>query len=146
MKYAYIIFEEITGEHMGVCTSMEDAIMYTQKLQKQSGMRNSKFPEERYVWTQLPLIEHKDLPSFTGNIGFKRMGSYNPLSGWDLIPVGLVDNNSSALLIDYTDKIPDVQFEIGAFGNIRFTVTSSAYIPEDEVLEYVQKKYEEWVK
>ena len=39
MKYAYIIFEEITGTQIGVCTSMEEAIAYTQKLQKQSDMR-----------------------------------------------------------------------------------------------------------
>ena len=146
MKYAYIVFEEITGEHMGVCTSMEDAIMYTQKLQKQSDMRGSKFPEERYAWTQLPLIEHKDVPSFKGNIGFKRTGSYSPQSGWDIIPVGLVQDDSTDLLINYTDKMPDVQFEIGARGSVRFTVKSSAYVPEDEVLEYVQKKYKEWVK
>ena len=146
MKYAYIVFEEITGEHMGVCTSMEDAIMYAQKLQRQSDMRDSKFPEERYAWTQLPLIEHKDVPSFKGNIGFKRIGSYTPLTGWYLAPIGLVDHSSTELLIDYTDKLPDVQFEIGAFGNVRFTVKSSAYVSEDEVLEYVQKKYAEWVK
>ena len=146
MKYAYMVFEENTGEHMGVCTSMEDAIMYTQKLQKQSDMRDSKFPEERYAWAQLPLIEHEDVPSFTGNIGFKRMGSYTPLCGWYLAPIGLVDNNSTELLINYTDNLPDVQFEIGACGNIRFTVTSSAYLPENEVLEYVQEKYKEWVK
>lgn len=146
MNYAYMIFEENTGEHMGVCTSMEDAIMYTQKLQKQSDMRGSKFPEERYVWTQLPLIEHNDIPAFKGNIGFKRMGSYTPLSGWYLAPIGLVDNDSTELLIDYTDNLPDVQFEIGSFGNIKFTVTSSAYLPEDEVLEFVQNKYKEWVK
>ena len=98
---------------MGVCTSMEDAIMYTQKLQKQSDMRGSKFPEEHYAWTQLPLIEHKDVPSFKGNIGFKRIGSYTPLNGWHLAPIGLVDHSSTELLIDYTDKLPDVQFEIG---------------------------------
>ena len=146
MKYAYIIFEEITGEQMGVCTSMEDAIMYTRKLQEQSNSRQGKFPEERYAWAQLPLVEHKDVPVFSGNIGFKRTGSYSPQGGWDLMPVGLVAYDSDDLLVDYTDKIPDVRFELGVLGHVKFTVTSSAYVPEDEVLEYVKDKYKEWVK
>lgn len=146
MKYAYIIFEEVSGEQIGICTSMEDAIMYTRKLQKQSDMRGSTFPEEHYAWTQLPLIDHKDVPVFTGNIGFRRSGSYSPQYGWDIVPVGLVQDDSADLLINYTDNMPDVQFEIGARGSVRFTVTSSAYLPEDEVLEYVKDKYREWVK
>ena len=146
MKYAYIIFEENSGTQIGVCTSMEEAIAYTRKLQKQSEMREGKFPEEHYAWTQLPLIEHKDVPSFSGNIGFKRIGSYTPWGGWDIIPMGLVQDDSTDLLIDYTDNIPDVTFRIGTCGHVSFEVVSSAYVPEDEVLEFVKEKYREWVK
>ena len=146
MKYAYIICEQISGTQIGVCTSMEDAITYTKKLQKQSDTRLSKFPEEHYTWTQLPIIESKDLPSFNSNIGFKRTGSYTPWDGWAITPMGLIGDDSDDLLINYTDNIPDVNFEIGICGCVKFTVISSAYIPEEEILEFVKQKYEEWVK
>lgn len=145
MKYAYIIFEEITGTQICICSSMEDAIMYTRKLQKQSDMRVSE-RKEHYAWTQLPLIEHKDVPYFTGNIGFKRTGSYNPQLGWYIDSLGLVNYNSENLIINYTDNIPDVQFEITSLGGINFTVISSAYLSDIEVLEFVKDKYMEWLK
>lgn len=146
MKYAYVVVEERSGTNIGVCMSMEQAIAYTRKLQKLSDARVSKFPEEHYTWFQLPLIDEKEIPAFGGNIGFRRSGSYSPWDGWDILPVGLVEDNSEDLLVDYTDKIPDVTFEVGSFGCVRFDVVSSAYVPEDEVLEFVKEKYREWVK
>lgn len=145
MKYAYIIFEETSGIQIGVCTSMEDAIMYTQQLQKQSDMRVSEYPDH-YAWTQLPLVEHKDVPYFTGNIGFKRTGSYSPRYGWHINSVGLVNDNSENLIINYTDNMPDVQFEAMPLGGVEFTVVSSAYLPDNELLEFVKDKYREWLK
>ena len=128
MKYVYIIYEEYSATNIGVCTSMEDAITYVSKLQKQSNKRADKSADEHYSWFQLPLIDKKEIPYFSSNIGFKRTGGY-----------------SLELLVDYTDNLPSVQFEIGRFGTVEFTVVSSAYIPEAEILDFVKQKYEEWV-
>lgn len=146
MKYVYIVFEQHSGTNIGVCTSMEDAIAYTSKLQKQADKRADQTTTEQYSWYQLPLINDKDIPCFKGNIGFKRTGGYSLLEGWKLDPLGLVADDSRELLVDYTDNLPDVQFEIGRFGNVEFTVVSSVYVPENEILDFVKQKYEEWVK
>ena len=146
MKYVYIVFEQYSDTNIGVCTSMEDAIAYTSKLQRQSDKRADQTMTEQYSWFQLPLIDGSEIPYFNSNIGFKRTGGYSLLEGWRLDPLGLVADDSQELLIDYTDNLPDVQFEIGRFGNVEFTVVSSIYLPEHEILDYVKQKYEEWVK
>ena len=145
MKYVYIIYEEYSATNIGVCTSMEDAITYVSKLQNQSNKRADKSADEHYSWFQLPLIDKKEIPYFSSNIGFKRTGGYSLLEGWKLDPLGLVADDSQELLVDYTDNLPSVQFEIGRFGTVEFTVVSSAYIPEAEILDFVKQKYEEWV-
>ena len=146
MRYMYVIFEQHSGTNLGICTSMEDAIAYTNKLQAQSDKRADQSIPEQYSWFQLPVIDMDEIPSFKSNIGLKRTGGYSLLDGWKLDPLGLIADNSEELLVNYTDNLPDVHFEIGRFGTVEFTVLSSVYIPENEILDYVKQKYEEWVK
>ena len=61
MKYMYVIFEQHSGTHLGICTSMEDAIAYTNKLQVQSDKRADQSVPEQYGWFQLPTIDMNEI-------------------------------------------------------------------------------------